>query len=280
MALLRVGAVSYLNTRPLVFGLEQGMGAGRIELASDVPSALAALLAAGQLDLALLPTIELARIPGLTVVPGLAITSRGAAASVVLLTKRPLAEVRSVALDPESRTSNALVQVLFAEAWKATPEFTMGGGDVEQSLAACDAVVRIGDKALFDADPAGVARVVLGEAWMRATGLPFVFAVWAARGDVLDRNLYETLHASLRQGRRHLDAIADDYTWRGAQHPEIARRYLREHIHYRLGAEEMESLRRFLGSAERLGLVPPGAVPKLARFTLTSCDVAAAAEGR
>jgi chorismate dehydratase len=275
---VRVGAVSYLNTRPLVFGIEQGLGRGRIDLSYGVPSALAARLAAGELDVALLPTIELARIPGLAVAPGLAITSRGPAASVVLVTKKPLDEVRSVALDPESRTSNALVQVLFADAWRTRPEFVPGSDDLSRSLETCDAAVRIGDKALFDPDPPDTMRVDLGEEWMRLHRLPFVFAVWAAREGVLDRQLYETLHASLREGRNALDRIADDYTYAGTQHPEVARRYLAQNIRYRLGDDEMRSLRAFLSAAGRLGLVPESRMPALARFTLTSCDVAV--EGR
>jgi len=275
---VRVGAVSYLNTRPLVFGIEQGLGARRIDLTYGVPSALAARLAAGELDVALLPTIELARIPGLSVAPGIAITSRGPAASVVLVTRKPLDEVRSVALDPESRTSNALVQVLFADAWRTRPEFVPGSADLARSLETCDAAVRIGDKALFDPDPAGTERVDLGEEWMKLHRLPFVFAVWAAREGALDRGLYEILHASLREGRKAIGAIADDYTYAGARHPEISRRYLAENIRYRLGDDEMRSLRAFLSAAGRLGLVPEGRTPALARFTLTSCDVAV--EGR
>jgi chorismate dehydratase len=272
---LRVGAVPYLNARPLVFGLEQGLGARRIELSYAAPSVLADRLAAHDLDVALLPTIELARIANLTVVPGLAIGSRGAAASVLLLSRVPPREARSVALDPESRTSNALVQVLYESSWRARPEFRVGSPHLEEAIAANDAVVRIGDKALFGAVPPGFHVVDLGEAWMQETGLPFVFAVWAAWPGVVDRELYEILHASRRSGSKVLDAIADDYTWNGAQYPEIARRYLREHMHYRLGAAEMRSLRSFLRAAGRLGIVPEVPAPLLARFTLTSCDVAA-----
>src|SRR6188768_2319647 len=110
----RIGAVSYLNTRPLVFGFEQGLGAERVTLSYDVPSVLAARLDAGELDVALLPVIELARIPDLAIVPGIAIGSFGECRSVLLVARKPLDEIRSVALDPESRTSNALVQVLCA----------------------------------------------------------------------------------------------------------------------------------------------------------------------
>ena len=106
-AKVRVGAVSYLNTRPLVFGFEQGVAADRIALSYDVPSTLTDRMAAGALDVALLPAIEIARLGNLSIVPGLSLSTIGPVRSVLLVTKRPLREIRSVALDPESRTSNA-----------------------------------------------------------------------------------------------------------------------------------------------------------------------------
>ncbi|HZN56386.1 MAG TPA: menaquinone biosynthesis protein [Candidatus Polarisedimenticolaceae bacterium] len=249
MPRIRAGAVSYLNTRPLIFGIEQGLGAGRIELSYDVPSVLAARMAAGELDLALLPVIELSMIPGLVVVPGLAIGSFGSCRSVRLVARSPLDEVRRVALDPESRTSNALARVLFAEAWHADPSFTVGPRDLALALSEHDAVVRIGDKALFEPLPEGATAHDLGEAWTARTGLPFVFAVWAARPGILDREVYEILHASRRAGSAVLDAIAADYTWNGRTYPEIALPYLREAMRYRLGVPEVAAIERFLAAA-------------------------------
>src|SRR5882672_7419839 len=153
MPKIRAGAVSYLNTRPLVFGVDQGLGADRLQLTYDVPSVVARRMASGELDLALLPVVELARIPDLVVVPGLAIGSLGNCRSVLLVARRPLADVKSVALDPESSTSNALAAVLFAEAWGVKPEFVTGPLDLTEALAEHDAVVRIGDKALFEPLP-------------------------------------------------------------------------------------------------------------------------------
>jgi len=252
---IRIGAVSYLNTRPLVFGLEQGIGAARIELCYDVPSALAARMERGELDVGLLPSIELGRIPGLEIVPGLGICTRGPARSVLLVSRRPLAEIRSVALDPQSRTSNALAQVLCADVWSIEPECAVGALEIEEALSTADAAVRIGDKALFEPLPADVEAHDLGSAWTRATGLPFVWAVWAARAGVVDRRLYEDLHDSRREGRRALDAIADDYTWNGRQYPELARAYLQSHILHRFGSPELKGLELFLKSAARLGLI-------------------------
>jgi len=247
--------VSYLNTRPLVFGIEQGLGADRIELSYDVPSVLARRMSAGELDLALLPVIELARIPDLVVVPGLAIGSLGNCRSVLLVAKRPLSEVRSVALDPESSTSNALAAVLFAEAWGGAPSFVVGPRDLTLALEEHDAAVRIGDKALFEPLPSGTIAYDLGGAWTARTTLPFVFAVWATRQGIVDREIYKILHASRRAGAAVLPAIAADYTWNGGQHPEIALAYLRDAMRYRLGDLEVAAIRSFLVAATRIGVI-------------------------
>jgi len=252
---IRTGAVSYLNTRPLVFGIEQGLGADRLALTYDVPSVLARRMAAGELDLALLPVIELARIPGLVVVPGLAIGSIGNCRSVFLVARKPLASVRSVALDPESSTSNALAAVLFAEAWGVAPALVAGPRDLSLALAEHDAAVRIGDKALFEPLPAGTVAYDLGGAWTARTTLPFVFAVWATRPGVVDREVYEILHASRRAGSSVLPAIAADYTWNGRQYPEIALPYLRDAMRYRLGDPEVAAMRRFLAAAAAIGVI-------------------------
>jgi len=252
---IRAGAVSYLNTRPLVFGLDQGLGTDRIDLTYDVPSVVARRMAAGELDLALLPVVELARIPDLVVVPGLAIGSLGNCRSVLLVARTPLADVKTVALDPESSTSNALATVLFAEAWGAKPKFVTGPRDLTLALAEHDAAVRIGDKALFEPLPAGTIAYDLGGAWTARTTLPFVFAVWATRPGVVDREVYELLHASRRAGAAVLPAIAADYTWNGRQYPDIALAYLRDAMRYRLGDNEVGAMRRFLAAAAALGII-------------------------
>lgn len=250
-----MGAVDYLNARPLIFGLEQGGGAGRIELSQDTPAALADRMVAGELEIALLPVIELARLADVEVVPGLGIVTRGPARSVRLVSKVPIADVRSVALDPESRTSNALVQVLFAEVWHGRPEFGPGPLSLGRALDRYDAAVRIGDKALFELVPDGLEVHDLGEVWTNHTGLPFVFAVWAARAGVVDQEIHEILHRSCRDGTRFLDRIAEDYAWNGVRHPELSREYLRHGILYRLGSDEIRAMESFFTAAAALGLI-------------------------
>lgn len=274
---IRIGAVCYLNTRPLVEGLREGAMADRVELSFDVPSALADRMSRGALDVALLPSIELCRIPDLQIVPGLAIGARGPARSVLLVCRTHPGQARRVALDPESRTSNALTRVLFAEGWNARPDFFLGIPDFDGSGDEADAVVRIGDKALFEPVPDGWTAWDLGEAWWNLTGLPFVFAVWACRPGVLDRELYRALHDARRRGSARIDRIAGGYVWRGRSRPRVAAAYLREAMRYRLGGNETRGLRGFLAAAARLGLID--GVPEL-RFGLaarSACHEAAEA---
>ncbi len=274
-AKIRIGAVDYLNTRPLVFGMQQGLGEDRVELSFAVPSALSEQMAAGELDVALLPVIELARSADLELVPGLGITTRGAARSVLLVGKRAVSEIESVALDPESRTSNVLAQVLLADVWERRPRAEQGHRDLDRSLARCDAAVRIGDKALFEPLPEELEVHDLGQAWTELTGLPFVFAAWVARPGVMDRELYTMLHESRRRGVRVMDTIAEDYTWNGAQYPEIARSYLFDDIHYRLGSDELRAMEIFFERARALGLIAEARPVRMAMQRRTACHDAA-----
>jgi chorismate dehydratase len=272
---IKIGAVSYLNTRPLVYGFERGLGADRLELHYDVPSALADRMARGEFDIGLLPVVELARIPDLEVVPGLAITTRGPSRSVLLVSRVPLEQVRRVALDPHSRTTNALVRVLFARCREHDAEFVMGDPHLERSLEDCDAAVRIGDKALFDPPGDGLEVHDLAGAWSSWTGLPFVFAAWAARPGVVDRALYRTLHESRRRGKAAVDTIAREYTWNGASHPARALEYLTEFIHFRLGAVEVDAIKLFMRHAAELGLIAQAPPIRLAMQRWTACHESA-----
>ena len=258
---VRIGAVSYLNTRPLVFGMQQGLGSERVDLDFDVPSVLAERMAAGEIDVALLPIIELARIPDLELIPGLGIATRGASRSVLLVARRPLDELRSIALDPESRTSNALIRVLCANVWGVHPEFRPAGCSLEAALASCDAAVRIGDKALFESPATDNQLHDLGQVWTEATGLPFVFAAWIARRGVVDRQLCKILRDSYDAGSRAIETIAGNYDRDGHRDADLARRYLTDHIRFELGEEEMQGIRAFFDAAFALDLI--GSVPRL-----------------
>jgi predicted solute-binding protein len=126
--------------------------------------------------------------------------------------------------------------------------------------------VRIGDKALFEPLPEGTIAYDLGGAWTARTTLPFVFAVWAARPGVVDREVYQLLHDSRRAGSAALAAIADDYTWNGRQYPAIALPYLRDAMRYRLGDPEVAAMRRFLAAAAAIGVIDSAPRIELASF--------------
>ena len=271
---LRVGAVSYLNALPLVQGLDRAPG---LALSYATPAALTEEMAAGRLDLALLPIVALAEIPGLEIVPGLAIGTRGPCRSVLLVSRCPAASIESLALDPESRTSNVLAELLLAEVWGRRVRRVPGSTDLVASLELADATVRIGDKALFEPVPEGLHVFDLGELWTRETSLPFVFAAWIARPGVVDRALYLVLHDARREGRREIERLAADYTWRGVSRPEIARAYLAESIRNRLGADEVRAMELFFATAARLGLVPRAPSLRLALTRFTTCHAVAAA---
>jgi chorismate dehydratase len=250
----QVGAVQYLNTRPLVHGL----AASGVTLSYDLPSRLADRLAAGELDVALIPSIELFRGNQYRVVSDACIGCRGPVMSVKLFFRTAPERVQSLAVDEGSRTSATLARILLAERFGIQPrvEVLPIGAGVGQTSA--DAVLLIGDRAL--SMPPGEASFQLiwdlGDEWCRWTQLPFVFAVWAARAS-LDTRLIEPLLARARDaGRSNLAAIAAaEAAGHGLTVPQCLS-YLRDNLHYELGSDEREALSLFYALAAKLSLAP------------------------
>jgi chorismate dehydratase len=254
---VRLGAVGYLNARPLVYGLEESP---RFTLRFDVPSRCAALLHEGAIDVGLIPSIEYLRgkDDGYRIVPGLAIASHGPVASVALYTTRPIADVRSIALDTSSRTSVALVRVLCARVFKIQPSIEMRGPDLALMLERCDAALIIGDTALIleaHAGPDGVDKLDLGQIWREATGLPFVYAFWAGRPGVLDADDVRTLQEARDAGIRHPEELAREYFGGAPGRQALGARYLRDNIKYQFGDAERAGLELFYRYAAEIGLV-------------------------
>ena len=249
--LLRVGAVEYLNTRPLVHGL----AAAGVDVRYDLPSRLADRLATGTLDVALVPVIELFGNPGYRVVSDACIGCRGPVMSVKLLFRTPPDRVATLAIDEGSRTSAALARILLAERHAAVPRteiLPIGSGTADTSA---DAVLLIGDRALGPAAAGGAFQLVwdLGDEWCRWTGLPFVFAVWAARPGVDVRSLEPKLAAARDAGLANLAAIAAvEAAGHGLTVPQCLG-YLRDNLHYHLGDREREAIRLF---ASRVAALP------------------------
>jgi chorismate dehydratase len=253
---VRLGAVSYLNSEPHVFGLENDPG---FRLERDVPSRIARRLHAGDVDLAVVPSIEYA-FGHYAIVPGCAVASRGAVRSVCLFHPGPLEKVRRVAVDTSSRTSAALVRILLRERLGPPgPQFVPMAPSLVDMLAVADAALVIGDPALEL--EARAPRLDLGEEWTRLTGLPFVYAFWAGRPGAVSPAGVRRLQGALAAGRGALGEIAQAHARGDAARAAAYESYLRSNITYALGEDEIVGLREFYRRAHALSLLP--AVPEL-----------------
>jgi chorismate dehydratase len=265
---VRLGAVSYLNARPLVYGLDRSP---RFSVRYDTPSECARLLHGGAIDVGLIPSIEYLRGGPYHIVPDLAIASRGKVASVVLYTTKPMADVRSIAMDTSSRTSVALVKVLCARRFKIRPVFEAREPDLAQMLAHSDAALIIGDKALFLHDSSDISDISdissrggratietldLGEIWTDMTKLPFVYAFWAGRGDALQGDDVAALLSARDEGVRRPEELARTYLAAFPDRQKAGADYLRDNIKYHLGGDERAGLEAFYRYAAEAGAAP------------------------
>lgn len=253
---VRIGAVRYLNSKPLIYRLEEF--APRDELRLDVPSRLADELAAGELDVALIPSVEYFRGSNYCIVPGMAIAAHGPVLSVKLYCRVPLEQVRTLALDEGSRTSAALVRILLDRRLGLRPETRPLPLGVPAEETDADAVLLIGDRAIRPLELGQVATWDLGEEWLRDTGLPFVFAMWVARGAADLRGVDRALLRAKDEGVKHVREIAEqEGPALGLSVAECVQ-YLTEYIRFDLGPREIDGLNLFYREAARLGLVPEG----------------------
>jgi chorismate dehydratase len=267
MTSVRLGAVGYLNARPLVFGLDESP---RFALRYDVPSRCAALLHAEAIDVGLIPSIEYLRGGPYRIVPDLAIGSRGPVASVALYTTKPMRDVRSIAMDTSSRTSVALVRVLCARLYRIQPAIEAFDADLPGMLKRCDAALIIGDNALFlNPDDPGVSgrqspvqKVDLGETWTGLTGLPFVYAFWAGRPGAVTSGDVAALQQARDEGVKRPDDLARAYFPDRPERQAAGARYLRDNITYGLGDEDRAGLVAFYRYAAEAGVVDDWAVPR------------------
>jgi predicted solute-binding protein len=252
----RVSLVDYVNAWPLTWGFLRGAveGADRI---TDVPSACADRLARGEVDAGLVPSIEAARIPGVRIVRGVGIASRERVRSVILASRRPLEEARTVALDLSSRSSAAMARVLFKDLLGTSPEFHAAAPDLAEMLAHHDAALLLGDPALR-ANLEGLHVLDLAEGWRTLTGLPFVFAVWAVRPSVAP----EPFLWSREYAKTHLNEIVEAAARRTELDPDSLREYLEGNLHHDLEIEDEKGLAEFYRRAHVHGLLAsPDAPP-------------------
>lgn len=252
---LRIGVVHYLNSWPLAWTfLRDGAPAG-VEAVYLPPAKVAEGLASGELAAGLLPSAELQRIPDLAVVPGLCIASQHEVRSVLLVSRVPFGEIRQLALDESSRTSAVLVQVLLAERFRVRPAVAPFRPELDAMLATADAALLIGDPALH-VDRSRYEVIDLAAEWRALTGLPFVFAVWAVRGDAARTELPAVLTASLAAAEREMPRLVAEAAASSGLSIPVVDTYFRRHLSYRLGEAELASLDEFFRRAHRHGLLP------------------------
>ncbi|MDA7878399.1 menaquinone biosynthesis protein [bacterium] len=262
--MLRIGAVSYLNTKPLIHTLPERL-ADQGNLTLDLPSRLADGLRTGELDVALIPSVEYFRGDDYEIISDAAIACRGPVWSVRLLSRVPVPQIKRLALDEGSRTSAAMVRILLREMHGLQPETVSLGIDQEPEDVDADAIMLIGDRAMHPAR--GTYREIwdLGDRWCRWTELPFVFAMWVARPGIwndqsrnpIDReSLEHMLEASRDSGREHMESIAMEESAAHGLTKEDLHRYFAENLHFRLGPGERLGLEAFRSRAADRGLIP------------------------
>lgn len=254
MPKLRVGIVNFLNSKPLAWGFLKGHHADLFAPTYHPPSMVARLLGQGALDIGLIPSIEVQRIPGLKVLPDLCVASRHEVKSVLLVSRGPIEEVKRVALDQNSRTSVALVRILLQERWGIHPEYLHERPDPERMLSEADAALLIGDPAL-KVEREKYRVWDLAAEWNAMTGLPFVFAVWAVRPEVDLPDLPFYFKSSLRYGLSSVDILAREAAGELGLDSSEVRSYLTENLAFFLRQEEIAGLEEFYRRAHEHGLI-------------------------
>ncbi len=253
MPKLRVGIVNFLNSKPLAWGFLKGHHADLFAPTYHPPAMVARLLGQGALDIGLIPSVEVQRIPGLKILPDLCIASTHEVKSVILVSRGPLEQVKRVALDQNSRTSVALLRILLQERG-IHPEYLHERPDPERMLSEADAALLIGDPALkVERDKYQV--IDLAAEWNALTGRPFVFAVWAVRSGVDLPDLAFYFKSSLRYGLSSIDTLSREAAAALGLDSADVRSYLTENLHYFLRQEELAGLEEFYRRAHAHGLI-------------------------
>jgi len=265
MTRLRISAISYLNTAPLLWDFEHGPARDSFEITYTLPSQCARELAAGQADIGIIPVAAYASIPGLLILPGVAIASKRAVRSILLVSSKAMEEICSVALDSSSLTSVALARILFQKWWGGERQFESLEPCLDTMLTNHDAAMLIGDRALA-VDRSRYRTWDLAEEWIRFTGKAFVFAFWAVREEALRKSNLD-LERMFQDSRDHglmarnRERIA--HTWSqklGLEEREIES-YLTRNIHYRLDEECLSGLQLFYRYAFESKVLP--SIPEL-----------------
>ncbi len=252
---LQIGAVSYLNSRPLIEGLTELLPSANLVL--DYPSRLADSLSAGCLDVALIPSVEYFRRPGYEVVSDACVAARGEVLSVKLYCRVHPGNIRRLALDEGSRTSAALTKVILADRYGVIPQTEPLKMESTTLDSSADAVLLIGDRAMHNPDESFVEVMDLGQVWYDWTGLPFVFAMWVARQEASTDGIDEVLSHARDLGLERIAGIAAEEAPRLGLTQAVAHRYLTKNLHYYMSSAERSGLKLFCELAAQHNLVKP-----------------------
>jgi len=277
---LRISIVQYLNTAPLVWGFTNGPLHGKYDLSFTVPSQCSEDLRTGRADVAIIPAIEYQRIDDLVILPDMAIASKKQVRSLLIVSKKPIEQVKRFALDRSSRSTQALTRILCAEKWKIAPSFFEASPDLAEMLEQADAALLIGDPALrislgIEKDsqigaegqsicPAATLAITSTELlyvydvaseWRSLTELPAVLAVWAARRDVATPEVTADFLASRDFGLSHISEISYDASFELELPAQAIETYLRRNIDFSLDSENRRGLDLYYRHAASLGLI-------------------------
>jgi chorismate dehydratase len=271
MSRLKISAISYLNTAPLMWDFEHAeVDAGRVadpdfDISYTIPSACAEALRTGMADIGIIPAAAYATVPNLVIIPDVAIAARCAVRSILLVSKVPVdqwsRQVRTVALDTSSMTSVALAKILFAKWLDGERDYKSMAPDLDVMLGACDAALLIGDPAL-QVDRTRYFTLDLAEEWKARTGKSFVFAFWAIRQQALTGRDSTAIAQIFKKSRDHglstknLETIAQEWAPRLGLTIEAVRVYLTHHIHYYLDPPCLEGLELYYHLAAEVGALP------------------------
>jgi chorismate dehydratase len=265
MSRLKISAISYLNTAPLMWDFEHGEANAEFDISYTIPSACAEALRAGTADIGIIPAAAYTTVPDLVIIPDVAIAARRAVRSILFVSKIPLdkwpQQVRTVALDTSSMTSVALAKILFAKWLGGARDYKAMAPDLEAMLGACDAALLIGDPAL-QVDPTRYATLDLAEEWVTRTGKSFVFAFWAIRKQALAGQNGAAIAEAFKKSRDHglsaekLEAIAREWAPRLGLTVEFVRVYLTHNIHYYLDAPCLEGLELYYQLGAEIEALP------------------------
>ncbi len=261
MSRLKISAISYLNTAPLMWDFEHGTAGADFDISYTIPSACAEALRTGAADIGIIPAAAYTLIPDLVVIPDVAIASKRAVRSILLVSKVPLEQVRSVALDTSSMTSVALAKVLFAKWLGGARSYTAMAPDLDRMLGNHDAGLVIGDPAL-QVDRKRYFTLDLAEEWIARTGKSFVFAFWAVRRQALAGRNGSEIAKAFRESRDHglearnLEIIVQEWAPKLGLPAVAVRDYLTHNIHYCLDPPSLEGLKLFYRLSADIGALP------------------------